>query len=248
MKKLFVHLADTPPTREKGLMGRKSLHQNEGMFFKFPSIHRLSFWMKNTYVPLDIAFIDDKGRITQIEEMVPLSTRAICSRQGCRYALEVNKGWFNRNNISVGCFVRGRGFTKKAQIDPMADILQSIPSPMDAPMDTMEQPQQDSQLTQPDPDIQLNKTIREIFMDAEARGNDVMVYYQTKAGRLLPPRTVTPPFVFESNEQGQHDAIVKGWLNQPWPDGDGPGWKSFLINNIIDVEEILKEQQLEEGK
>jgi uncharacterized membrane protein (UPF0127 family) len=94
MKKLKIELADTPSKRELGLMGRKKLAQNNGMLFKFPESNVLSFWMKNTYIPLDIAFLDDNGRIVQIESMNPLSTRTTSAKQPCRYALEVNKDWF----------------------------------------------------------------------------------------------------------------------------------------------------------
>lgn len=107
MKKLTVEIADTPIKREFGLMDRRTLAQNNGMLFKFPHKSNLSFWMRNTYLPLDIAFIDDDGKILQISEMYPLSTRAIRSNYACKYALEVNKGWFKSNNIKEGSYVVG---------------------------------------------------------------------------------------------------------------------------------------------
>ena len=75
--------------------------------------------MANTYIPLDIAFFDDDGKIFQIESMTPLSTKKISSNKPCRYALEVNRGWFRDNNIRVGNYIGGVGISdlnKIAQI------------------------------------------------------------------------------------------------------------------------------------
>jgi uncharacterized membrane protein (UPF0127 family) len=102
LEKLFIEVADTPLKREYGLMDRKTLANNHGMLFKFPQSQKLGFWMRDTYIPLDIAFIDDNGRISQIERMYPLSTRSIRSNKECKYALEVNAGWFKDNDIGVG--------------------------------------------------------------------------------------------------------------------------------------------------
>ena len=71
MKKLFVELANTHIKQAYGLMDRKSLPDNNGMLFKFKYAHNLSFWMRNTYIPLDIAFLDDNGKVLQIESMAP---------------------------------------------------------------------------------------------------------------------------------------------------------------------------------
>lgn len=83
-------------------MDRKTLGENDGMIFIFPRKHPQSFWMQNTYIPLDIAFLDDSGKIMQIESMAPMSTRMTTSSSPCQYAVEVNKGWFSKNNIDVG--------------------------------------------------------------------------------------------------------------------------------------------------
>lgn len=112
MKKLYVKVADTPEKREIGLMGKKNLPENQGMFFKFPTAHRLRFWMKNTYIPLDIAFLDNDGEILQIESMYPLSTRAITSNYICKYALEVNAGWFDKNEVKPGHYIKGKALPK----------------------------------------------------------------------------------------------------------------------------------------
>ena len=113
MKKLKIEIADTPNKRELGLMGRKNLDSDRGMLFKFPESQHLGFWMKNTYIPLDIAFLNEKGIVTQIEKMAPLSTRSIRSILPCKYALEVNKGWFDDNNIGIGDSIFGDGITHK---------------------------------------------------------------------------------------------------------------------------------------
>ena len=112
MKKLFIQLADNNSKREKGLMFCKSLSKNSGMLFKFPYAHHLRFWMKNTYIPLDIAFINDDGKILQIENMSPLSTRAVTSSYPCKYALEVNGGWFKKEYINVGDYIGGEAINK----------------------------------------------------------------------------------------------------------------------------------------
>ena len=111
MNKLKVEIADTMLKRAHGLMDRKCMSENNGMLFKFPSAHYLQFWMQNTYIPLDIAFLDNQGKVLQIETMYPLSTRAVRANYMCKYALEVNEGWFRRNNVKVGSLVMGEGLT-----------------------------------------------------------------------------------------------------------------------------------------
>lgn len=101
-KDLNVELADTPEKRERGLQGRRSLGAARGMLFVFPEPRPLSFWSKNTRIPLSIAFLDDQGKITQIESLPPETTTPVTSRQFSRYALEVNAGWFDQNGIEVG--------------------------------------------------------------------------------------------------------------------------------------------------
>ena len=215
MKKIYVEIADTPLSREYGLMNRKKLSENQGMLFKFPYSAHLSFWMKETYIPLDIAFINDDGRVIQIEEGVPLSTRAISARQKCRYALEVNKGWFKDNGLGVGSVVDGIGLENK-----IAQII--------APEIT-ETPQS------PPPDIMINMSFKDILEDANLRGEDLIIIYQKKDGFTLPPKVISPPFIFEADEEGNHNAIVKAWDNQT------AGWKSFLIDNIIDIQPKIEE-------
>jgi len=72
------------------------------MLFSYPHDRILTFWMKNTTIPLSIAFIDKNKKIVQIEDLVPLSEESIKSNVKVKWALEVNKGWFSKNSIKVG--------------------------------------------------------------------------------------------------------------------------------------------------
>jgi uncharacterized membrane protein (UPF0127 family) len=100
-----AEIASTHKQQERGLMYRKTMAKNSGMLFDFREDLPLAFWMKNTYLPLQIAFISNQGKILQIESMAPLSTKRIYSKKECRYALEVNDGWFDENGIKVGNYV-----------------------------------------------------------------------------------------------------------------------------------------------
>ena len=102
MAKLTVEVADTPATLAHGLMHRKDLAANAGMLFKFPDITEAQFWGKNTYIPLDVAFIGSDNRITGIKQIVPMSTRMIHSDGFCSMAVEANAGFFKDHNIQAG--------------------------------------------------------------------------------------------------------------------------------------------------
>ena len=102
MAKLTVEMADTPAALAHGLMYRKNMPNDEGMLFKFPSVREANFWGKNTYIPLDIAFIDKDNRIIEIKQIVPMSTKVIRSEGLCAMALETNAGYFDSNGIVVG--------------------------------------------------------------------------------------------------------------------------------------------------
>jgi hypothetical protein len=93
--------------RARGLMHRKSLAQNAGMLFIFddPGIHCM--WMKNTLIPLSVAFVDDRGAIVNIEDMEPHSLESHCAARPVKYALEVNRGWFAAKGIGPGSRVGG---------------------------------------------------------------------------------------------------------------------------------------------
>ena len=93
-----IEVASNPNDRRKGLMYRKSLSEDHGMFFVWEYRKRQCMWMRNTYIPLNVAYIDTKGKILEIYEMLPLSEDSICSKKRVKYALEVNLDRFNRNN------------------------------------------------------------------------------------------------------------------------------------------------------
>ncbi|WP_010261688.1 DUF192 domain-containing protein [Treponema primitia] len=99
---ILAEIARTEDQRTRGLMGRKSLADGQGMLFVFERDHILSFWMKNTLIPLSIAYIAYDGRILEIHDMQPQSLRTIQSSRSARYALEVPQGWFTRAGIKPG--------------------------------------------------------------------------------------------------------------------------------------------------
>ena len=82
-------------------MNRTTLAENAGMMFVYTSPKIQCFWMYNTPIPLSIGFINPQGNLIQIEHMQPNSTRRYCSSQPILYALEVNQGWFERNNVTL---------------------------------------------------------------------------------------------------------------------------------------------------
>jgi uncharacterized membrane protein (UPF0127 family) len=97
-----VELAKTETERNTGLMFRTTLEDGKGMYFIFERDEVLSFWMKNTLVPLSIAFISYDGTIIDIRDMHPNDTRPVQSSRSVRYALEVPQGWFGRTGIKPG--------------------------------------------------------------------------------------------------------------------------------------------------
>lgn len=104
---LQAEIADTADERAVGLMSRDSLPEDHGMLFAFGGQTNASFWMKDTKVPLSIAFIAEDGRILDIQDMQPLSLDMHRSSQPYYFALEVNQGWFARQKAAVGDTVTG---------------------------------------------------------------------------------------------------------------------------------------------
>jgi uncharacterized membrane protein (UPF0127 family) len=91
-----------------GLMNRESLPQDQGMLFDFQGTTNSGFWMRNTTIPLSIAFIDGNGQIVHIEDMQPLTEELHFSPELYRYAIEANQGWFRDNRIFTGNSVQLR--------------------------------------------------------------------------------------------------------------------------------------------
>ncbi len=101
-KLILVEVVKTQEQRQKGLQNRSRLKKNRGMLFIFKEEGFHAFWMKDTYIPLDIAFIDRNKVIIDIQQMIPLDTRIRYEpAKKARYALEVNAGWMEENNIQV---------------------------------------------------------------------------------------------------------------------------------------------------
>jgi len=102
-QRITLAVAATPESRQSGLSGYDYLPENEGMLFVLPRPRPFSFWMKDTDLPLSIAFLDDLWRIISIEQMAPRNADRICqSPQPVRYAIEVNSGWFAEHGVGVG--------------------------------------------------------------------------------------------------------------------------------------------------
>ena len=102
-----AEVAGAPAERERGLMYRKQLGPNQGMVFLFDEPARQCMWMRNTLIPLSVAFIDNDGRVINVEEMAAETDDSHCAGRPARYALEMNKGWFAKHGITVGARVSG---------------------------------------------------------------------------------------------------------------------------------------------
>jgi uncharacterized membrane protein (UPF0127 family) len=105
-KEIWVEVAKTPEERSRGLMGRKFLGKDEGMLFIFETEDYHGFWMKDTLLPLSIAFIDRDGRIVSITDMQPFILDSHLPPKPILYALEMNKAWFSSYGIKVGDQIR----------------------------------------------------------------------------------------------------------------------------------------------
>ncbi len=99
---LLVEIADSPEERTRGLMFRENLLENAGMLFEFDGQTQTGFWMKNTAIPLSIAFIDSNDVIIDIQDMTPLLLDLHTPSAPYAYAVEANQGWFARNGVKVG--------------------------------------------------------------------------------------------------------------------------------------------------
>lgn len=110
-KELKIEIAETPSQHAYGLMNRSSLPDNQGMLFVFEEEDFRSFWMKNTFIDLSIAYIDKNRKIIEILDMKAVSSSldvnlpSYPSHGKAKYALEVSQGWFKKNNIKVGNFI-----------------------------------------------------------------------------------------------------------------------------------------------
>lgn len=107
MHRIEAELAHTNAARQLGLMNRRIMPMQRGMVFVFTSDERHCMWMKNTYLPLSVAFLDREGRILNIEDMQPHTEDSHCAAAPARYALEMNQGWFAQRGVEPGDRIRG---------------------------------------------------------------------------------------------------------------------------------------------
>lgn len=105
-----AEVAVTPKQHEIGLMHRTSMGPNDGMIFVFEQAGQQCFWMKNTLIPLSVAFISDDGTIVNLDEMKPETLNPHCSTKPVRYVLEMNTGWFSKRGLKAGIKVKGQPF------------------------------------------------------------------------------------------------------------------------------------------
>ena len=107
MHRIQAEVAATDASRSRGLMFRKELAPNHGMLFVFDQANVQCFWMRNTLLPLSIAFILDDGTITNIADMAPMTENSHCSTAPVRYTLEMEQGWFAKRGITAGKKITG---------------------------------------------------------------------------------------------------------------------------------------------
>ncbi len=110
MNQIEAQVAQTSEQRQTGLMHLKEMPQHEGMLFIFEQPSQQCFWMKNTLLPLAIAFVADDGTIVNIDEMKPQTLDSHCSTRPVRYVLEMNTGWFGKKGIKAGARLTGGPF------------------------------------------------------------------------------------------------------------------------------------------
>ena len=110
-----AEVARSPGERAIGLMHRKEMPQNHGMLFVFEQPATQCFWMKNTLLPLSIAFLADDGTVVNMADMKPRSLDSHCSKAPVRLALEMNEGWFARRGIREGSRISGPGFAPQTR-------------------------------------------------------------------------------------------------------------------------------------
>lgn len=112
---LLAEVATKPVELQTGMMFRKEMGENEAMLFVFQTPHRASFYMKNTYIPLSIAYINPEGVILEIYDLEPLNEKPVtATNDNIQFVLEVKQGWFKKNNISPGAVIKTpKGSLKK---------------------------------------------------------------------------------------------------------------------------------------
>jgi uncharacterized membrane protein (UPF0127 family) len=107
MYRIEAEVAADQKNRMQGLMNRRAMAAQQGMLFVFTEANRHCMWMRNTYLPLSVAFLDDQGVILNIEDMEPQTENNHCAAKPARFALEMNKGWFAQKGVKPGAKLSG---------------------------------------------------------------------------------------------------------------------------------------------
>ena len=107
MHRIEAELAASPESRQIGMMQRTIMPPQRGMLFVFPEVDKHCMWMRNTLLPLSVAFLDEKGRIINVEDMQPRTENNHCAAKPARYALEMNLGWFKARGLGQGFAILG---------------------------------------------------------------------------------------------------------------------------------------------
>ena len=105
--RIQAEVANTGRSRAQGLMQRRSLAANNGMLFVFDAPGKHCMWMRNTLIPLSVAFLDEQGRIINVEEMQPLTEDNHCAAKPAKFALEMSAGWFKTRGMASGNQLNG---------------------------------------------------------------------------------------------------------------------------------------------
>jgi uncharacterized protein len=100
--RVLAEVADTPEARDRGLMFRTAMPADQGMLFVYPNDARHCMWMRNTYVPLSVAFLDEHRRVINTDEMAPRTDASHCAARPARYVLEMPAGWFLQHGVGGG--------------------------------------------------------------------------------------------------------------------------------------------------
>jgi uncharacterized membrane protein (UPF0127 family) len=107
MHRIEAEVAATSDSRQVGMMQRTIMAPQRGMLFVFPEVAKHCMWMRNTLLPLSVAFLDESGRIINVEDMQPKTENNHCSTKPARYALEMNLGWFRSRGLGAGLAITG---------------------------------------------------------------------------------------------------------------------------------------------
>jgi len=276
MIKVNLELADTQLRRAQGLMGRKELGENSGMIFMFPLRSRQSFWMQNTHLPLDIAFLDDDGSIFQIEQMYPLSTRFTSSNKPCKYAIEMNEGWFAKHNIEPGFnFFNNESWLddlkisstnseniRLSQVQVENEEIEFEPNELEGDLtpeqevdmfgeQPAEEQLQNDYTQQPEQNqvVEYNMNQASKIKYAEQNNKNLDIVYWTLSGKVLPPRRLMPI----SGEgypikSGPNGRYFVGYDSSPTIYGGGWEIKGGTPKNFLIDNIISLDIVLEEGE